>query len=320
MHEEQTSASSNLTLATSYPTPDAVEMRAVDKSEFAGFAHVRSQNVREIALALALAQQKFRPAKLDSFNPFHNSRYASLSAIYEVIRDGLQEAELSILQFPQFDPDTATLSVETLLVHSSGQYFSTILTAKVTSSGDESPKAKNLSAIQKLGGAITYLRRYALAAILGLSAEEDTDGNNQHRADSKTGTLSAAEQRRLKALEDAKQRGNGAAQGQAGAEAGKSNAAHSDAKNGNAVEKAAPKHTCSAQLWDSFVELYRKAEEEKFEHEKYLAAFELNFGSRVVREFNDETMAKALVIISELLENHIDALNSQAAELDEATT
>lgn len=122
-----------------------------------------SEQMNELATALAKAQGKITGALKDSANPFFKSKYADLAACWDACRDALSENGLAVLQPSEVD-DTG-VSVTTLLVHSSGQWIQSTL--KMVPK-DGSP--------QSIGSAISYGRRYGLTAMIGI-AQVDDDGN-----------------------------------------------------------------------------------------------------------------------------------------------
>ena len=123
----------------------------------------KSESIKNIAAALLTFQAKMEKIKKDSDNPFFKSKYASLSTILEHIQMPLAESGLSFSQLPDGE-DCLT----TILMHAeSGEW--------IQSSFCISPVKKDP---QATGSAITYARRYALGAILGLNIEEDDDGNS----------------------------------------------------------------------------------------------------------------------------------------------
>ncbi len=122
-----------------------------------------SPALNELAAALAKAQSKLRGVIKDSANPFFKSKYADLAAVWDVARDPLTTNGLSITQLPGTDGDKVTL--ETILLHSSGQWIASVMAVK--------PMKQDPQAV---GSAITYMRRYALSAVVGI-AQEDDDGN-----------------------------------------------------------------------------------------------------------------------------------------------
>lgn len=122
-----------------------------------------SEGVAEIATALCAAQGEMENAAKNVDNPYFHSRYANLAEVLNTIRPVLSKHGLSLLQAPSYG--NGTVDVETMLLHKSGQFFSSTCSA---------PVQKNDP--QGVGSAITYLRRYSASAIVGI-AQEDDDGN-----------------------------------------------------------------------------------------------------------------------------------------------
>lgn len=124
-----------------------------------------SATIGEIAKALAKAQEKIKPAKKGAENPFFKSSYADLPAIVEACRDELAKNGLSVSQATSFNGEVVAL--DTLLMHSSGEWLCGTYPIKPVKADPQS-----------MGSAVTYARRYALAAMVGVVAEaEDDDGN-----------------------------------------------------------------------------------------------------------------------------------------------
>lgn len=120
-----------------------------------------SEQINELSAALAKAQRIMKGAKKDSANPFFKSKYADLASVAGACLDQLNDHGLSVVQAPS-SLDDGRVAVETMLLHSSGQWMSETLTGKPK---DDGPQA--------LGSVITYLRRYALAAFAGVAPEDD---------------------------------------------------------------------------------------------------------------------------------------------------
>jgi len=97
-------------------------------------------------------------------NPYFKSKYAPLDAIIDATRPILAKHGLAVIQQPLFMEGTA--GVETTIIHKSGYSTTSTLLLPLK---DQSP--------QGVGSAITYARRYSLAAVLGIAAEDDDDGN-----------------------------------------------------------------------------------------------------------------------------------------------
>lgn len=125
----------------------------------------QSEQLNELAGALAKAQGAIAPASKDKVNPAFRSKYADLSSVWEACRKALTDNGLSVIQLPvNHEPGYAAL--RTMLLHTSGQFISTTVSARLVK--DDA---------QGLGSALTYLRRYSLAALVGVVADEDDDGN-----------------------------------------------------------------------------------------------------------------------------------------------
>jgi hypothetical protein len=119
-----------------------------------------SEQINEIAAALAKAQGVITGAVKDSANPFFKSKYADLASVWDACRKPLSDNGLSVVQSPE--ANGAVVTLETILLHSSGQWFRNTLTV---SAKEDSPQA--------IGSAITYLRRYVLQSFAGVAPEDD---------------------------------------------------------------------------------------------------------------------------------------------------
>lgn len=125
-----------------------------------------SENIAELAKALADAQTEMRNPYNTANNPYFKSKYAPLPDILNVVRPVLAKYGLTLTQYPVTDEDGG-VGVESMLLHKSGQYIQYDPYFLTPAKNDP----------QTAGGAITYARRYALNAVLGISGEEDDDGN-----------------------------------------------------------------------------------------------------------------------------------------------
>lgn len=123
-----------------------------------------SENINELAKAMAEAQKNMKPASKDGLNPHFKSRYSNISSVWESIRGPLTENGLTVWQ----DVITCdkTVSVTTRVVHQSGQWveFGPLII----------PLAR-LDA-QVIGSATSYAKRYALCAAVGVVSDDDDDG------------------------------------------------------------------------------------------------------------------------------------------------
>lgn len=129
--------------------------------------------------ALSKAQSVIQGAVKDSENPYFKSSYADLASVWEACRKPLTDNGLAIIQLTKMIE--GKLYLETVLAHSSGESVSSIYPInpmrQEKERGDEtsSSKAKWVPSEdpQALGSALTYARRYALAAIVGVAPEDD---------------------------------------------------------------------------------------------------------------------------------------------------
>ena len=124
----------------------------------------KSETIKEIATALSKAQGEFLNAKKDKINPFFEKNYAGLSSLWDACRLALSKNGLALVQGPSVNESHVTIN--TLLMHNSGEWIESEL---ILNAGKSTP--------QSVGSAITYARRYSLAAMLGLVADDDDDGN-----------------------------------------------------------------------------------------------------------------------------------------------
>jgi ERF superfamily len=122
----------------------------------------QSTDIGALAEALAKAQGKITGALKDSANPFFKSKYADLASVWDACREQLAANGLAVIQVNGNEAERVT--VTTTLIHSSGQWVRGSCSAK---------PAKDDA--QGIGSVITYLRRYGLAAIVGV-AQVDDDG------------------------------------------------------------------------------------------------------------------------------------------------
>lgn len=118
--------------------------------------------MKQLAKALSLFHEKMKPVVKDKLNPHFKNKYASLDSILESIKEPLKSANLIFSQMPLEGGKLKTVLVET----ESGESIESTMDILLTK---HDPQAQ--------GSALTYARRYALSSILGISTDEDDDGN-----------------------------------------------------------------------------------------------------------------------------------------------
>lgn len=128
-----------------------------------------SEQINELASAMAAAQAEMTDAKRDSDNPFFKSKYADLASVRAACMGAMNKHGLSVWQFPRLVGTTEhdwTVEVETVVMHTSGQFAKDTLAVPVSKAD-----------AQGVGSAISYARRYALAAVASV-APADEDGES----------------------------------------------------------------------------------------------------------------------------------------------
>lgn len=128
----------------------------------------KSEEIDKLAIALAKFQGSLEQPSLNSevkvrtkTGGEYKFKYADLSECKRAAKQPLADNELSVCQLIEDD-----YSIRTILLHSSGQWIS----SKVR-------MPSNTVDAQSIGSAITYAKRYAFCAILGIVADDDEDAN-----------------------------------------------------------------------------------------------------------------------------------------------
>lgn len=169
---------------------------------------VMSDTIGKIMPAFCEAQSRFKSAKRDTDNPGFTAngkmaKYADLAAVHEACMEALNAQKLSVMHFT-VPIGVSEVYLVTRICHASGEWLQSAFplttldsvrqsiadAAKTTalavpatgglgSATEDSPgqKKKRAPTVQALGSEITYLRRYCLSALVGVTVEDDDDGN-----------------------------------------------------------------------------------------------------------------------------------------------
>lgn len=142
-----------------------------------------SESISNISAALSKFQSEVKQPKKDTNNPFFNSKYVPLEGLVSVITEPMAANGLSYIQSTGTEEELVTIT--TLLMHTSGEF---IESDPLKLPGHQAKKngEKDFNP-QGIGSAITYGRRYSLAAILGIASEDDDDGNAGSQSGDKAG-------------------------------------------------------------------------------------------------------------------------------------
>lgn len=125
----------------------------------------QSEKLDQLATALAKAQASLSGAKKSALNPHFKNNYATLQDVWDAAREVLAPNGLSVVQTYEAT-DGKLMNIRTTLLHNSGQWIAGVLSM-----------APQQATPQGIASASTYGRRYGLASILGIVADEDDDGN-----------------------------------------------------------------------------------------------------------------------------------------------
>lgn len=123
-----------------------------------------SDEIKDLAVALNLAQSELRGAPKTETNPHFKNRYASLEAVIDTAKPVLNKHGLAFTQAPGALVEGA-VEITTMLMHNSGQWIRSTLHMPVVKRDP-----------QGVGSAITYGLRYSLMAVLGVPPTDDDDG------------------------------------------------------------------------------------------------------------------------------------------------
>lgn len=119
-----------------------------------------------LTAALAAAQGELPAIRKDNvakISPGREYRYADLATVLAAVRPVLSKHGLALVQ--RTDIREGALVLMTELRHASGEVIDTLYPVCATGARH-----------QEMGGALTYARRYALCALLGIAADDDDDG------------------------------------------------------------------------------------------------------------------------------------------------
>jgi len=122
-----------------------------------------SETIGHLAKALSAAQVELTNPTLNKVNPHYKSKYADLASVLNSVRPVLGKHGIAIMQITE--TLDAAIILHTRLVHTSGEWISS--TYPVCHIGKH----------QEMGAALTYAKRQALSAMVGVAGEEDDDGN-----------------------------------------------------------------------------------------------------------------------------------------------
>src|ERR1700675_4930769 len=137
--------------------------------------HRSSDSIAALAAALAKAQMALTNTEKSLTGtlpgnrpdePGRTFRYASLSSGLDIVSKVLGQHEIPTLQATVIDQDIQTVSLTTVLAHSSGEWIASDWPVCTLS---------EMASPRRMGAALTYARRYALFTLVGIAGEDDLD-------------------------------------------------------------------------------------------------------------------------------------------------
>lgn len=126
----------------------------------------KSESIESIAKAMSNIQKEMKQPFKDKSNPFFKSKYVPLENVVETIHDIAPKHGVSFAQWALND-ENGRVGVNTILMHESGEFIEfdpVFMTAE-----KQTP--------QGAGALITYLKRYTLSAVFGITSDKDDDAN-----------------------------------------------------------------------------------------------------------------------------------------------
>ena len=126
----------------------------------------KTESLTEYAKGMAKFREQLKQPTKDANNPFFKSKYVELEGVQKAIDDALVGTGITYQQFPEV-AENGHSAISTVVMHDSGEY---ILFPPYSMPADKQTP-------QGHGSTLTYLRRYTLSAIFGVSSDKDDDGN-----------------------------------------------------------------------------------------------------------------------------------------------
>ncbi|MFS0878303.1 ERF family protein [Solibacillus isronensis] len=133
----------------------------------------KSETIIELAKAMATFQSEVKQPTKDGKNPHFRSTYVTLDGVVSAITETASKHGLSFMQFPINQENK--VGVKTLVMHTSGEFIESEPVFATPMKQDP----------QAAGSVLTYLRRYSLSAVFGITSDEDDDGNHATFGNSK---------------------------------------------------------------------------------------------------------------------------------------
>ena len=131
----------------------------------------KSDSIKELATALS----KFQSETVDAIKDKKGDKgsYADLGQILNLVRPLMSKHGLSVAQLPCESAIEGNIAVDTMLMHKSGEWISNSFSMPINRIIRKADQRDVTNAPQASGSVITYARRYALTAVLGITQEDN---------------------------------------------------------------------------------------------------------------------------------------------------
>ena len=155
-------------------TKDNIELENKNVASFLGTHNDKFEQLLQSLCKVHIALTSFTRNKE---NKFYNSKYTPLDTILEKVRPILSENNLLHMNILSYEQDKEF--IETRIYHVNGAFISSKTPIKIKQEFDKKGEMKdNLNDPQKYGSSITYIKRYALCALLGITTKDEDDDAN----------------------------------------------------------------------------------------------------------------------------------------------
>lgn len=141
----------------------------------------QSTTIANLAKALVSAQKSIEAGVVkNAVNVVYNTTYADLGTVIRAVKDSLGDVGVAVIQSPTLTDAQGYVCLTTRLLHESGEWLE-----------DTCSSPLQFTDPQAFGSAVSYLRRYALTAMLGLYQRDD-DASAATGLDRQSATAPAA--------------------------------------------------------------------------------------------------------------------------------
>ena len=125
-----------------------------------------SEEINELATALSKAQGAYKTVVKTGKNPLFKSAYSTFDDMMTAVRQALTDNGLAFSQM--LDHINGTPALTSMLMHESGQWSKSTVSLPIIEGN------RGTNAIQAFGSVVTYMKRYAGGAMLGVGGDIDS--------------------------------------------------------------------------------------------------------------------------------------------------